>query len=185
VTNWLDKSGKLLAPAAAVEAAIANSQEALTRLVNGWYLKYLGRAAGNGEGQGWVNMLVAQVSEEAVLATFLSGVEFQQRANALVGGSDPGANYVGALYMLLLGRTASAGEVAGWEVRLPSYGAAGVAFNFLISVEFRDIAVTGYYNTLLHRQPPASDVAGWANSSIPLLGIRDLFEDGVEFYMNG
>jgi hypothetical protein len=120
-----------------------------------------------------------------VLATFLSGIEFQQRANALVGTSDPNGNYVSALYILLLGRTAGPAEVAAWESRLPSRGFAGVAFDILTSVEYRGIVVTSYYDNLLHRQPPTSDVAGWANGGTPLLGIRDLFEVGAEFYSNG
>jgi hypothetical protein len=76
-------------------------------------------------------------------------------------------------------------RVAAWQSLLPSQGFAGVAFDILTSVEYRGIVVTSYYDNLLHRQPPTSDVAGWANGGTPLLGIRDLFEVGTEFYSNG
>jgi hypothetical protein len=186
IAGWLTSAGKLNLPATTIEFAIANSQEAMTNLVNSWYSKYLGRAAGPGEGQGWVNELLGRQTEEVVLAQFLTGSgEFQTRANVLGGTSDPNANFVSALYILALGRTPGSAEVAFWVARVPSIGLFGVAIDIFTGVEFRGITVASYYANLLHRQAAASDIQGWASGPYSLLAIRDNFEAGPEFYNNG
>src|SRR5207244_543895 len=59
------------AGAAGVVAAIEQFPEACTRLVQKWYLSYLGRPAQGGEEQGWVAALLRGATEEQVLAAML------------------------------------------------------------------------------------------------------------------
>ena len=71
-----------------IAGAIAHSHEANTRVVQSWYLTYLGRVAQGGEEQGWVNLLQGGFSQESVLSLILGTAEFYARARPW---SPPGA----------------------------------------------------------------------------------------------
>src|SRR5262249_53537443 len=116
-----------------VVSGIENSFEARDRLVKGWYTTYLGRSAAGGAELGFVNQLLGGATEEQVLSQILGSTEFFNHAQSLIGGSDANTNYVQALYQLLLGRTGSSADVAGWVGALNSGALTrqGVAFNFL------------------------------------------------------
>jgi hypothetical protein len=168
----------------AVASGIVNSFEARFHVARGWYLTYLGRSPSGIEASGWANLLGIQ-SEEQVLSEFLSSDEFFNRAQTLGFGGTPSQNYVQALYDLLLGRTGSAAEVAGWVNALSALGRAGVVLGFLQSGEYRTITVTGYYHDLLHRLPSAAEVAAWVFSALDTRTIRVSFEASPEFFSNG
>jgi hypothetical protein len=169
-----------------VAFAISHSPEALTYAVDGFYVKFLGRAAVGGEEAVWVNALEHGATEEQVISVILSSSEFAAHANALIGGANADANYVQALYQLLLHRTASMAEVNFWLGALPN-GRAAVALGFLGSAEYRGDVVTGLYGTLLDRPtaPTASDVAGWVNSGLDTLAIETAFASSAEYFQNG
>jgi hypothetical protein len=171
---------------AAVAYDISHSPEALTYAVDGFYVKFLGRQAVGGEEAVWVNALEHGATEEQVIAVILSSSEFAAHANALIGGANPDANYVQALYQLLLHRTASMAEVNLWLGALPS-GRAAVAFGFLGSAEYRTDVVTDLYGTLLDRptMPTASDVAAWVNSGMDMLAMEAAFASTAEYFQNG
>src|SRR5262249_39827962 len=95
----------------AVANAIELSGEARTHLVKGWYLNYLGRVALGGEEQGWVNALLSGQTEETMLGGFLGTPEFFNRAQTLIASGTQNERFVSALYLLLLDRTPSAGEI--------------------------------------------------------------------------
>jgi hypothetical protein len=171
---------------AGVVNGIIHSPEALTHAVDGFYVKFLGRAAVGSEEMGWVAALQNGQTEEQVLAGILSSPEFAAHANALIGGSNADANYVQALYKLLLNRMGSTAEVNVWLSVLPS-GRASVALGILGSPEYRTDVVTQFYGTLLHRltAPGASEVAGWVNSGLDILAIEVAFGSSPEYFQNG
>jgi hypothetical protein len=171
---------------AGVAHGISHSPEALTHAVDGFYVRFLGRQAGGGEEAGWVAALQQGATEEQVIAGILNSPEFAAHANALIGGANADANYVGALYELLLNRPGSLAEVNGWLGVLPS-GRAAVALGFLGSPEYRTDVVDQLYATLLDRSaaPAASEVAWWVNSGLGLLAMQEGFASSAEYFQNG
>jgi hypothetical protein len=192
---------------AGVATGILRSPEADARLVDALYLKILGRAADPAGETGWVNLLEQGASEEQVAAAFLSSPEFAARAAMLATApASPNLDrtYIDALYAVLLGRTASAGEIGGWLGVLPALGRSGVAKAFMGSVEFRgDVIGSLYFSSapmqlvplagiapnLLHRTAAASaaETAGWVNSGMDILSIEVAFAglSGGEFFNDG
>jgi Domain of unknown function (DUF4214) len=168
----------------AVATGIEQSLEARTDLVEEFYLRYLGRAALNGEEQGWVQLLMKGETEEQVIAGILSSSEFYTRTQTLISSGTPDQRYVQALYQLLLNRSASAGEVASWVSKLQVVGRFGVALGILESVEFRAAAITVYYVEFLQRLPDVQGLAGWLGSSLSLEQIRLGFESSGELLAN-
>jgi hypothetical protein len=183
--GWVN--GALEAPGGsqqAVAAGIADSPEARDHLVKTWYQTYLGRTANGTEEQGWVNALASQ-SEEQVLSGILASPEFYDRAQTLGFGDRADGNYLRALYQVLLNRTASSAEVAGWVNALPELGTQGVALGFLQSQEFRTDQVEGYYNALLHRPADPAGLNNWVMSNLDMHTVRLGFEASPEFFANG
>jgi hypothetical protein len=173
------------------QAAVANdiirSHESLTHLTDGLYVQLLGRSAAGGEEQFWVTSLEHGATQEQVITGMLASAEFATHANTLIGGINPNANFVQALYQVLLNRTGSASDVNGWVNALPAVGNAGVASAFRSSMEFRTDVVTGLYTSLLDRTtaPSAAEVAGWVNSSLDILSIDVAFASSREYFQNG
>src|SRR5262249_38186032 len=107
---------------ASVANLLANSHEAHVPALDDLFVKYLGRFANPGEDAAYVNTLDANTGTlDQVMVGLLSSTEFFNRArsiarNVTVGGGGlgtldidtPSANYVQALYQLLLGRQATA-----------------------------------------------------------------------------
>jgi streptogramin lyase len=174
----------------AVASGIENSPEARDRLVKGWYVAYLGRPALGGEEQGFVNELLGGMSEEQVLSQILGSAEFFHRAQSLIGGGDANSNFVQGLYDLVLGRTGSAAEVAGWDnlLRSGALTSQATALDFLGSPEYRADVVTGYYTRLLRRSTSTvgqAEISAWVNSGLGEFQIRLGFESSAEFFSNG
>jgi uncharacterized protein YkwD len=169
----------------AVARGIATSAEARTRLVDSWYVAYLGRPAQGGEEQGWVTQLMQGATEEQVQSAILGSPEFYYRANVLENSSKAGNSYVAALYSILLHRGAAALEIDGWSASLTSANRSLVALGFLESNEYRSDVVMGFYSTFLHRNSPpsAGEVANWAGSSLDISAIRIGFESSSEFFL--
>jgi hypothetical protein len=92
---------------------IKGSQEARAHLVKSWYLTYLGRAVGTtnnaSEEQGFVNELLAGVTEEQVLSQILGTAEFASHAQTLDSSGTPQDRVVTALCHLLLNRSPGPG----------------------------------------------------------------------------
>jgi hypothetical protein len=169
----------------AVALGIENSPEAFTVLVKNLYLHYLGRAAVNGEEQGWVGLMLHGESQEQVLAGILSSAEFYSRAQTLVTSGTPDERFVQALYQVLLNRAATAAEVSTWVSLLPTVGRFGVALGFLESNEFRTGMITAFYTNFLLRPPDPLGLAAWVGSGQSLDQIREGFEMSAEFFTNG
>ncbi len=160
---------------AVIVNGILRSREALGRVVDGYYLQYLGRQSDAGR-EGWINLLQSGVSAENVQAAFLSSPEF-------LGHID--TDYVQALYRLTLGRTGDAAELAGWYTVLPQLGLQGVAAAFTNSAEHRSQVVAGDFLTLLHRPASAAELSSLAGLPLDLLTLEAAVLSGPEFFANG
>jgi uncharacterized protein YkwD len=170
-----------------VASGIEHSTEARRLLVRRWYETYLGRTPGNGEEQGWVAGLMQGAREEDVLTGLLGSDEFFNRANTVNASGKASENYIQSLYTVLLHRSASAGEMAGWLAALPGSGRANVVMGFLQSAEYRGDVVGTYYTGLLHRKvaPTAGEVNIWVFSGLDFMSMRVGFESSREFMLNG
>lgn len=182
-----------------VVQGITRSPAALTHAVDGFYVDLLGRQPVGGEDQGWVTALQGGATEEQVAAGILASPEFASRAESLIG-ADANTSYVRALYQLLLGRSAEAGEVTFWVNALPTLGRSGVAQAFLGSPEFRSDVVEQLYGfstspagtlvnevpDLLHRTaaPNPGEVSFWVASGLDLLRLEQAFADSPEYELS-
>jgi hypothetical protein len=170
---------------ATVAADIERSFEARDHLVKTWYMTYLGRQVQGGEELAGVHLLQAGWTEEEVLSVILGSAEFFERAQALMSSGTPTQRYVQALGQVLLGRSASGAELAGWDAGLAALGTRGLALAFLQSREFRTDQFEGYYNVLLHRPDDKTGLDACVNSSLDMFTARISVEGSPEFYANG
>ena len=168
----------------AVVNGIENSQEAFTRLVQGFYVHFLGRQTSGGEEHGWVNALVHGATEEQVIGGIAGSPEFRMRANSMFTTGTADERFVRALYQLLLNRTASASEVQGWTPGTGQVQASATVFGFLNSREFRTDVVSAYYISLLHRPSDPVGLESWVASKFDLGAIRAGFLGSTEFVQN-
>jgi hypothetical protein len=169
LNGWLAVNAQ--AGATAVESGIANALESRMYLVKGWISKFLGRTASNAEAQAWANLMQTQ-SDGQVMSGILGTQEFYNRAQTLFSTGSADERFVRALYQVLLNRTASAGEVAGWLSQLGTKGRSGVAQGFISSWEYRGNMVKFWDTTILGQTPSSTDVHNWVVSSNTLRAIR-------------
>jgi hypothetical protein len=169
----------------AVVNGIENSGEARRRMVQLWYLRYLGRQVVGGEADGWINQLLQGTPEEQVLAQILGSGEFANRATALFHTGNASQDYILALYLFLLNRTPAQSEVNIWLNAFPTLGRTTIAQMFLQSTEFRTDMVTAFYDGILHRDPDQPGLNDWVSSSLFLTQIREGFLGSSEFTNNG
>jgi hypothetical protein len=191
---WVNLLNRAALAPSAVANAIAHSAEALGLLVDAEYLKILGRVSDAGGRAGFVSFLENGGSLERVAAIMLSSPEYAAQAAS-------NSAFVQSLYTRLLERSGSDAEVSSWVSALPALGRAGLASFFLGSFEFRGDVTQELYGfapaspatlaslfpNLLHRMASvsASEVNGWASSSLDILGLAAGFAGGGEYFANG
>lgn len=175
LNSWLP----LLTASASGQANVLNgtlrSEEALTRIVDQYYLQYLGRTADAGVVY-WVNQIKGGMTLEQVQAGFLASPEFL---------SDNNSDYVQGLYRTFFGRTGNASELAYWYTQLPSLGLSGVARAFSQSPENRHDQLTALFSDFLHRTPTAGDLSLWSTQPGDLLTVEVNLLASGEFFVNG
>jgi acid phosphatase len=183
---------------AGVAAAIAHSPEALTRVVDSFYQRFLGRPADASGEQAWVNFLAVGHTEEQLAAAFLSSAEFANQANALIGSPDANTNFVRALYSLLLNRDAGDNEVNFWLNVLAQAGRNGVVAGIFNAPEYRNGAVRTFFGdpslvpfpfepylpNLLKRSaaPPSAEVAHWTSQALDTFRLEVGFAESQEYF---
>jgi hypothetical protein len=162
---------------ASVVRQIFESTESLGRIVDGFYLKYLGRVS-DGPGRAfWVSAIQGGVSLETIQAGFIASPEFISSNNS---------DYVQGLYRTFLNRTGSTSELAFWYNNLQQpNGLSFTANGFAKSAENRRNFVQSIYTTYLHRQGSQADLNAWANSPNDLLAIAAQILSSPEFLNNG
>ena len=161
----------------AVANAILHSPEALGRIVDSFYLRFLGRQSDAGGRAGWITFLQNGGTEEQLETQFLTSPEYISHINT---------DFVQSLYLNILGRPGSPEELAGWNNNIQNFGGlASVANAFVTSVENRANTVQSDFQTFLHRGSSATETASLANSSLNLLSLEQLVLSSPEFFGNG
>jgi hypothetical protein len=174
--------------------AAVRSMQAATVLVDGLFESLLGRAPG-AEEVPWVNAVMSGMTEEQVIVDFLTSPEYYGRVGQ--GSFCPNGAWVQSLYMNLLKRQGSAGEINAWIGAVASSGLAAVANGIVNSPEFRSIQVQAMYGPtpvsiiptpqLLRRFALATpaELMGWVNSGLDLLAMEAAFLATGEFAADG
>ncbi len=155
---------------------IVQSTEALDRVVEGYYLQYLGRVADAAGVNYWVSQIQGGTSLETIQAGFIASPEFIANNNS---------DYIQGLYRTFFGRTGSSTELAYWYSQLPSLGLAGVAQGFASSTENRQQFITQIFENYLHQTPTSAQVATWVGTSGDLGSIADQILSTPTFLNNG
>jgi hypothetical protein len=163
------------------QSAVANgirlSPEALGRVVDQLYLRFLGRESDATGRAGWIGFLQSGGSLEQVETLFLTSPEYLSHINT---------DFVQSLYLNILGRTGSSAELALWNNNIQNVGGlAGIANAFVRSPENRLNSLRTDFQTFLHRTPSNDELAPLVNSSLDLLGLQGLVLSSPEFFANG
>jgi hypothetical protein len=160
----------------AVVNGILHSSEALGRIVDQYYLRFLGRQSDPGGRAGWISFLQSGGTEENLETAFLTSREYISHIDT---------DFVQSLYINILGRTGSTLELAGWNNNIQSLGLAGIASAFTHSAENRANTITSYFQTFLHRPPTNSELAAEVGSPQDLLSVEGALLSTPEFFANG
>jgi hypothetical protein len=167
---------------------IEQSAEGRANLLRNWYRHLLRRDLDSAGMSYWLGQFQQGATEEQVEAGILGSQEFAALAQNTIGGTDPNQSAIQAMYQLLLNRTADNNALSYWQNFLQSNSITTAAQNILQSQEFRALAVSGFYLSLLGRR--IDDVSKNFFASPDLQGqslsqIREEIEDSPEFYARG
>ena len=136
---------------AAVASDIINSSEALGDMVDGLYQRIMGHAPDPLNRAGFIAMLQNGGTIEQVIADLVLSPEYAARY--------PTADtFTQSLYNTLLGRSASAGDLAGWDAALPMVGRPGEVQMLLTSTEFRTDVVNEMYGVVIAPAPTVASI---------------------------
>ncbi len=133
-----------------------NSNEHRTDMLNGVYQQMLGRPIDPGGLNFWLQQMQAGAPIESVITAVAGSGEY-----VFDHGSST-QSLVQSLYQDLLGRAASAGDVAYWSSVLNNgVPPASVAAAIVDSTEYRTNLITSYYQTYLGHQPDLGGLRNW------------------------
>jgi hypothetical protein len=141
----------------ALVASLTRSKEYDLLRVGQAYQEVLGRSPEPGGLAGWsAQILAGAVLVDDVQRRFYSSQEFVNRS----GGTDAGL--VANMYMSILGRAASSGEVAAWVSKVNQFGRGRVVDQIWFSIEAASVRAGGYYQLFLNRAADPAGRASWA-----------------------
>jgi len=169
--NILNQQGS-----ATVVNAIVRSDEALGRVVDGYYLRFLGRQADAPGRAGWVRFLQQGGTEEQLENLFLTSPEYINHINT---------DFVQSLYLNILGRSGDTAGLSFWNNNIQALGLAGIASGFTGSAENRRSTLRTYFQTFLHRTPRDDEIDGLVSSSQDLLTLEVTVLFNAEFFTSG
>jgi hypothetical protein len=161
---------------AAVAAGIGKSSEALGRIVDSLYLRFLGRQSDPTGRSGWISFLQNGGTLESLETNFLIAPKYLNHINT---------DYVQSLYINILGRTGSGPELALWNNNIQNLGLMGIANSFTHAFENRLNTLRSYFQMFLHRTPSDTELIPAVNSSADLLSLAASVLSSPEFFMNG
>jgi hypothetical protein len=141
-------------------ASLTRSDEYISKRVRQAYVEVLGREP---EPAGAANWLQSIRGGGAVVDDAQRRFYDSQEYFDLSGGTDAG--YVQRLYQTVLGRPASAADLAVWVPRMtsPQVGRARVVDGIWFSVEAAQRRAGAYYQVFLRRGPDGPGLANWAD----------------------
>jgi hypothetical protein len=161
----------------AVANAILHSGEALGRIVDSFYLRFLGRQSDAAGRAGWIAFLQHGGTEEQMESLFLTSPEYISHIDT---------DFVQSLYLNILGRSGSPAELAQWNNNIQNVGGlAGVANAFVDSTENRLNTLRSDFQTFLHRTPSQTELIPLINTPQDLLSLEGMVLSGSEFFTNG
>jgi hypothetical protein len=161
---------------AGVVSDLLYSGEALGRVVDQFYLRFLGRQSDAGGRAGWVDFLQHGGTLEGLETAFLTSPEYLGHINT---------DFVQSLYLNVLGRTGSGGELAGWNNQIQQLGLRGIADAFTHSAENRLDTLRTDFQNFLHRTPADGELTPLVNSPQDLLGLEATVFSSPEFFAQG
>jgi hypothetical protein len=149
--------------------ALVTSKEYRTDLVNGWYQRYLGRAADAAGLAGNVAALAAGTTDEQVIAGLVGSGEFF----TLHGGNNSG--FVTAAFNEILARNPTPNELLAYVNELQTVSRTTVATQLMHTNEYRTdliggvaanpalsfVGYYGFYQAFLGRTDSGAGIAGW------------------------
>jgi hypothetical protein len=160
-----------------VVSGILRSTASLDRIVNSYYLKYLGRTADSTGQAYWVNLIQNGTALETIQAGFISSAEFR---------SNNDSDYVQGLYRTFFDRTGSVNEVAYWYTILQQpNGLETTAEGFTASTENRSLFVQSIFTDFLHTTATQSDVNFYVNQTGDLLSLEQQILSTPQFFTGG
>jgi len=165
----------------AVVSAILSSPEALGRLVDDLYEQVLGRHADEGGRAAFTNFLLNGGTLEQASVALAFSAEFQIRAGRLGDGTQQ-EQLVRTLYLALLQRDASSGEVAASVNLINTAGVGALVTGIVQSREGRELEVRDLYLSLFHREADLPGLNAWLNAELDLLAIRFAFLQSNEAF---
>jgi hypothetical protein len=143
---------------AATAQVFLNSDEYRSNEINGAYQKLLGRPLDPSGQIYWLGQMRAGLPIEAVMASITGAPEYA----AAHGGTASGV--VAGLYQDLLGRGASANDIAYWTSQMSrGLSTPAIALAFMGSTEYRTDVISGFYQTYLHHVPDQAGLRNWLN----------------------
>jgi hypothetical protein len=156
---------------------IMNSPEALGRVVDGYYLRYLDRPADRAGRDYWISVLRGGADFESVQAAFVTSAEFR---------SQNSTGIVQAFYRTFYDRAASAAELTFWYVALQQpNGLAMVASKFALSAENRNLFLDTSFASLLHRAAQDAEKSSFASEGLDLRSLEVQILTSPEFVQRG
>jgi hypothetical protein len=161
---------------ASVVAGISRSSEALGRIVDQLYLRFLGRRSDPMGRSSWIGFLQNGGALENLETAFLTAPEYINHINT---------DFVQSLYINVFGRTGSGAELAQWNSNIQTLGLTGIANSFTHSVENRLDTLRTYFQMFLDRTPSDAELAPLVNSSADLLTLEGSVLSSPEYFTNG
>jgi hypothetical protein len=160
----------------AVVNGIRLSSEALGRVIDQLYLRFLGRQSDPAGRAGFVSFLQNGGTLESVENLFLTSPEYINHINT---------DYVQSLFLNVIGRPGSLAELAQFNNNIQILGLSGIANVFTHSTENRVNTLRLDFQTFLHRTPQDSELQPLVASNQDLLSLAGMILSGPDFFMNG
>ena len=151
------------------------SSESLGRIVDSFYLRFLGRQSDTAGRASFISFLQSGGTEQQMENIFLTSPEYLAHIDT---------DFVQSLYINILGRTGSASELAFWNNQLQTLGLSGVANGFTGSTENRQNTAIADYESYLYRAPRSSEESSLVGSSRDLLSFAVFVESTSEFFVS-